>query len=138
MAVFLQTCLDDFMMMAYLTTWNKLKIQLFLYFCILCCSFTILVIQPHIYYLRFWSCLLTWSVTMPTCIHYMYHTIQNVGSITNHNPWHRYQWFITLETYWSHCDVTVMHLKFVSLLIFSFVKNSTETTSVLRPQVNIL
>ncbi len=58
--------------------------------------------------------------------------------ITNHKPWHGYQWFITLATYWLHCDVTVMHVKkFVSPLSFSFVKNSTETTSVLRPQMNI-
>ncbi len=60
------------------------------------------------------------------------------GSITNHNLWHRCQWFVTLATYWSHCDVTVMHVRFASPLSFSFVKNSTKTTSVLRPQVNIL
>ncbi len=28
--------------------------------------------------LRFWTCHLTWSVTMPTCTCNMYHTIQNV------------------------------------------------------------
>ncbi len=72
-----------------------------------------------------------------TCI-IPYKMFDYVGSITNHNPWQRYQWFITLATYWSHCDVTVMHVKFVSPLSFSFVKNSTETTSVLCPQVNIL
>ncbi len=31
-----------------------------------------------------------------------------------------------------------MHVRFVSPLSFIFVKNSKETTSVLRPQVNIL
>ncbi len=51
---------------------------------------------------------------------------------------HRYQWFITLATYWSHCDVTIMHVRFILPLCFSFVKTSTETTSVLRLQVNIL
>ncbi len=39
-----------------------------------------------------------------------YKMLGYVWSITNHNPWHRYQWFITLATYWLHCDVTVMHL----------------------------
>ncbi len=34
--------------------------------------------KPPLLPLRFWSCLLTWSVTMPTCIH-MYRTIQNVS-----------------------------------------------------------
>ncbi len=34
--------------------------------------------SPPLLPLSFWSCLLTWSVTIPTCIHNMYHTIQNV------------------------------------------------------------
>ncbi len=72
-----------------------------------------------------------------TCI-IPYKMFGYAGSITNHNPWDRYQWFITLATYWSHCDITVMHVRFISPLSFSFVKNSTETTSVPRPQVNIL
>ncbi len=34
--------------------------------------------KKHLLPLRFWSCHLTWSVTMPTWICNMYHTIQNV------------------------------------------------------------
>ncbi len=43
---------------------------------------------------------------------------------------------------WQHidhnCDVTVMHVRFVSPLSFSVVKNSTEIITDLHPQVNIL
>ncbi len=60
-----------------------------------------------------------------------------VRSITNHRPWHKYQWFITIATYWSNCDVTEMHARFVSPLSIRFVINSTEITWDLHPQVNI-
>ncbi len=61
-----------------------------------------------------------------------------VRSITNHRPSSRCQWFITMATYWLHCDVTVMHVRFVSPLSISYVKNSIEITSDLHCQVNIL
>ncbi len=67
--------------------------------------------------------------------HVSYHTkclvMLDQSPITIRYTGTMYQWFIILA-------ITVMHVRFVSLLSFSFVKNSTETTSVLRTQVNIL
>ncbi len=59
-------------------------------------------------------------------------------SFTNHSSWFGCQWFITLATYWLHCDVTIVHVRFISPLSISFVKISTEITTDLHPQVNIL
>ncbi len=53
-------------------------------------------------------------------------------SFTNHSSWFRCQWFITLATYWSYCDVTVVHVRLVWPLSISFVKISTEITTDLR------
>ncbi len=44
---------------------------------------------------------------------------------------------VQVTTYWSHCDITEMHVRFISPLSISFVINSTEITSDLRLQVNI-
>ncbi len=53
--------------------------------------------------------------------------------ITNHRPWYRCQWFITMATYWSHCDVTVMHMILVSLLSISFkTPQRSQVISILR------
>ncbi len=49
-----------------------------------------------------------------------------VRSITNKRPLHRWQWFITVATYCSLCNITVMHLRFISSLSISFVKNSRD------------
>ncbi len=59
-------------------------------------------------------------------------------SLTNHITWHKYQWFITLAKFWMHCDVIEMHVRFVSPLSISFVKNSIQITSDLCSQVNII
>ncbi len=78
--------------------------------------------------------------TLLTCIQTCNITILIYGyarSLTNHIMWHKYQWFITMATYWLHCDVIDMHMKFVSPLSISFVKNSTQITSDLCSQVNI-
>ncbi len=88
--------------------------------------------------LRLWTCQLTWSVTLLTCIQTCNITIVICGyarSFTNHIMWHKYQWF--MSTYWSHCDVIEMHVRFVSPLRISFVKNSTQITIDLCSQVNI-
>ncbi len=87
-----------------------------------------------------WTCQLTWSVTMLTCIQTCNITIVICGyasSLTNHITWHKYQWFITMTTYWSHCDIIEMHVRFVSPLSISFVKSSTQITSDLCSKVNI-
>ncbi len=81
---------------------------------------------------RLWTCQLTWSVTLLTCIQTCNITIVICGyarSFTNHITWHKYQWFFTMATFWSHSDVIEMHVRFVSPLSISFVKNSTQITS---------
>ncbi len=78
--------------------------------------------------------------TLLTCIQTCNITILIYGyarSLTNHIMWHKYQWFITMATYWLHFDVIEMHMRFISLLSISFVKNSTQITSDLCSQVNI-
>ncbi len=90
--------------------------------------------------LRLWTCQLTWSVTLLTCIQTCNITIViyvYARSFTNHITWHKNQWFITMATYWSHCDVIEMHVRFVLPLSISFGKNSTQITSDLCSQVNI-
>ncbi len=70
----------------------------------------------------------TWYAPSP-CLHayetcnisiVIYSYLWVCRSFTNHSLWFGCQWFISMATYWSHCDVTVMHVRFISLLSISF------------------
>ncbi len=59
-------------------------------------------------------------------------------SIINHRLWHRCQWFITMATYWSHCDITVNACEICFIVEHELWQKLTEITGDLHSQVNIL
>ncbi len=80
--------------------------------------------------LRFWPCHLTCSVNLAyiPMRHQHNQWFWVCRSITNHRPWFRCQWFITIATKWSHCEFALKNSSTQDLFHHwaCFVKNSRD------------